>query len=162
MRRLAVIAQLTRGRCNRRIIRQDRAGIAEGAEILGWIKTGRSHLADGSTALRVDRCADGLRAVFYHAKSEVVLQSAELFEVERNSVKMNRNKITNRSVAPKEITALLQIDPAGVIHVGENRHAAGAENGKSSGKGRQRSREHLLARLHMQATQSDFHGIESV
>ena len=58
-----------------------------------------------------------MSAVFYYLQLKLVPQRSQVGQVERETVKVNRNKKTDRAISFQHVATLVKVDSSEIIHV---------------------------------------------
>ncbi len=124
---------------------EDRAAIAERAQILGGIETQRGHLSGEPGRHGLEAGADGLHAIFHHAALEFLTQGFQALHIEGVPVEVDRHEIADVRPAPRTLLAGVEIDLAVGVGIHEDRDGSQIENGERGGEGRKRRGQHLIA-----------------
>ncbi len=89
---LAVIAQRAAGGGEVWIAGEDGTAVAEGTEVFGGVEAGGGGEACRATGVAVMSCSDALSAVFEDADAVLLLDGAEMVEVEAMAVEVDGNE----------------------------------------------------------------------
>jgi len=159
--RLAVIAEHSGSFTPFTIFRENRAAIAERAQVLGRIETNRRDLARcsgrGSARVRSDR----LRAVLDNVDLVLFADLPQQNYIQRVTKEMNRDEEADIGTPPKQIAAAIQIQQSVFVGVDEHRNGPQFQDRQSGGEGGDRRGQNRIAGLASQDAQTDFDCIQT-
>ena len=159
---LAVVPESPRRFRDRWIVGQKGPAVAHRSQILSGIKAGRGDLAHRSGHDSIGGSADTLRAILNNDQSEIGFETTELPHRKGEAVKVDRQQKTDGAVLFQSRATLLEIDAAEMIHINKEGEASSSNDRESCRESGQRSRQHLVAWLKSEATQTDLQRVEAV
>lgn len=159
---LSVIAQRAAGGGEVWVAGEDGTAVAESAEVFGGVEAGGGGEAGGAAGLVVVGGSDALGAVFEDADAMLLLDGAEMVEVEAMTEEVDGEEPADVWSLCEDVAGELEVEQSGGVGIGEDGDAAGADDGEGRGESAQWGCEDVVALLQSGGAEGDFDGVHAI